>query len=235
MKILICDSDFGYVAECKSHLFVLAEKHKTDITVETVESGNSLLFFKDTKYSKIDLIYIAYSLSGLNGIETARELRRSGVTADIVFCTDDAAHAIDGYDVDALSYILKKNLTDKKFEDIFLKAMSRCKKRDKELMTFSHCNEHRVVRIDDILYFEVHNRTVTVNYLKDNETENFDFNSSLSKIEQQLEGKGFERNHGSFLVSTRYIHKATASQLEMINGDVLPIGKSHHKKRNQFV
>ncbi len=227
MKILICDNDADYVAECKSLLFGLAEKHNVNITVDTVESGNRLLFFKDTKYYKTDLIYIAYNLNGINGIETARRLRKGGETADIVFCTYDESHAIDGYEVDALSYILKKDISSPKFEDTFLKAVDRCKIRKGEIMTFTYCNEHCIVPIRDILYFEVHNRTVTVHYQKDGETETFDFNSSLSKVQDQLLGKDFVRIHGSYLVSHGHIHKGTSQSIEMVNGDVLPIGKTH--------
>jgi DNA-binding LytR/AlgR family response regulator len=224
MKVLICDEMRERALENKAFLTGCAERNHVDATIDVVESGEKLLFYKDTKYAKVDLIYINYNLTKTNGMEVARALRRGGYLGDIVFWTTDTAHAREGYDVDALAYLLIGKETKATRERIFMKAVGRCQKRGSEVISFSHRGEQRNIPIEDIVYFEVLDHTVTVHYYKNQNQETFDFYSSLSKIEKELANKGFLRTHKSYLVAQDHIYKKMPDYLEMSNGDQLPIG-----------
>jgi DNA-binding LytR/AlgR family response regulator len=229
MKILICDGNSTFASACQSDLRALAEKHGIKATVETVDSGEKLLFYWNIRYADVDLLYLAYGSGSHNGMETAQELRKRGVTADIIFYCSDADHAIEAYDVDALHYLVKDQMGGAKFEEIFLKAVRRYQRRWAEVISFAHGGERVMLPVRDILYFEVKNRTVTVHYLKDRRTERFTFNSSLREIIGKLGGKGFVQTHRAYLVAEQHIRKRSPKTVEMVNGDQLPIGKSYQK------
>jgi DNA-binding LytR/AlgR family response regulator len=230
MKVLICDDDKAYANKCKTHLIALAAKHNIELEIEIVESGDKLVFFMDTKYARADLIYMDYNMPGLNGVQTARLLRENGFVADIVFNTKDESHALEGYDVNALDYLIKGKFDKEKFENVFLKAVHRLRRRNSEIMTFTHRGEQRNIRIDDILYFEVQQQKVIVHYLKGDKTEKFEFYSTLTQISNQLSDNGFYRSHRSYLVALKYIYRKTSSQIEMINGEIIPIGREYRFK-----
>jgi DNA-binding LytR/AlgR family response regulator len=227
MNILICDDDAAFASKCMMKLVALAAKHGIFVTFDIVESGKKLLFYKDTKYAKVDLIYMDYHLEDMNGIETAQKLRESGVTADIVFCTRDESHMQEGYDVDALHYLLKNKPEEAKFERAFLKAVKNYQNRNRENISLSFGRECRNVPIRDILYFEVRGRVVTIHYYKNEKIETFEFYSSLSKIEELLDGKGFLRIHASYLVAEQYIYRETQKEIEMQDGAIIPVGKKY--------
>lgn len=229
MHILICDDDKQYAMRCRERLMLLAEKHKMIVRIDIVDSGENLLFFKDTKFASADLIYLDWHMQKQTGMEVARELRKKGLMADIVFYTIDDSHAIDGYDVEALHYIVKERTTDEKFEEIFLKAAERSRQRHEEVLLLSCGGEHRNIALKNVLYFEVKNRIVTVHYLEDEEILTFEFYSTLSKIEESLHGEGFLRIHGSYLVAERYIQKKNTQQVVMSSGEILPVGKTYRK------
>jgi DNA-binding LytR/AlgR family response regulator len=229
MKILICNDDATYVAKCKEGLLFLAQKYGLDVTVLTAKSGNNLLFYIDTKYRDVDLIYMDYDMPGLSGVKTAQKLRESGVIADIVFCTNGETLAVDGYQVGVLDYLAKEMLTTEKFEEIFLKAVVHYKKRLNETITFSCRGDKRVIAIKDILYFEVQQQIVTVHYYYRDKIVSFGFYSTLSEIEKFFADKGFIRNHKSYLVSKDHIVKKTYKQIEMENGDLIPIGRKYQE------
>jgi DNA-binding LytR/AlgR family response regulator len=210
--------------ENRAFLTSCAEKNHVDATIDVVESGEKLLFYKDTKYAKLDLLYINYHLPKMTGMEVARELRRQGYIGDIVFWTSDPTHAREGYDVDALAYLLIGKETKVAREKVFMKAVARCQKRNGEMISFSRRGEQLNIPIEDILYFEVLDHTVTVHYYKNQIHETFEFYSSLSKIEKELSSKGFLRTHKSYLVAQDHIYKKMPDYLEMSNGDQLPIG-----------
>lgn len=231
MQIIICDNNATYANRCKDRINFLAEQKGINVTITIVESGNNLLFFKDTKFKKTDLIYIERDMPKFNGYEVATELRNSGVKAEIIFFTKDELHVADGYDVDALHYLIKDKNTQDKFDEVFYKAVKRYKKASKESISLSCAGEHVQVPLDDILYFEVKKRIVTAHYYdNDNEVCMFDFYSSLSKIEEFLFGKNFVRIHSSYLIGSKYIKKNSSTYVEMVTGEVLPVGKTYRAK-----
>jgi DNA-binding LytR/AlgR family response regulator len=232
MNIVICDDDTAYALGCKAELYEIAKKYGISVDVETVESGNKLVFYMDTKYSKVDLVYMDYNMPGMNGAQTARMLRENGFVADIVFNTKDESHALDGYDVGALDYLLKDKSDRAKFERVFLRAARHVRKKGTEFVTFSCCGEQRNIDIDDILYFEVQQQKVIVHYFKDDTTEKFEFYSTLTQISNQLSANGFYRCHRSYLVALKYVYKKTSREIEMVNGDIIPIGREYKIKSN---
>lgn len=193
-----------------------------------------LLLFKDTKYAKTDLIYMEARIDGQSGFEVAADLRANGYVSDIIFYTMDEADAIKGYDVEALHYLLKYKTDPQKFDRVFLKAVKRNQKREVEMISLACAGVHKNIPIDDILYFEVHNRITTVVYLVDNLYEKFEFYSSLSKIEEFLRGKGFERIHGSYLVARKYVREKNRNNIIMSDEAVLPIGRTYMSQVNRW-
>lgn len=227
MHILICDDDIAYTEQCKNNVMALSQKHNVEITVETAVSGKQLLFFLETKYAKVDLIYLDQNMPDLNGMETAAALRQKNVTADIVFYTVDPSKAIDAFDVMAFHYIVKGQTTDEKFEEIFVRAVQRCSQRNVEVVSLYCAGERRNIRVPDILFFEVQNRIVTVHYMESDREQSFEFYSSLSKIEETMYGSGFVRIHNAYLVADKFINKKTSTQVFMNNGSTLPVGRSY--------
>ena len=63
-------------------------------------------------------------MNGINGMETAKEMRRRGDTCQIVFVTSSDAYAIQGYEVDAANYLLKPVL-----ESALYQALQHCLSR----------------------------------------------------------------------------------------------------------
>lgn len=229
MKILICDDDRLYAQELKDKLTNLSKKYDIDLSIDISESGNNLLFYKDTKYNDVDLIYMDYYMPGKNGEQTAIELRSSGFVGNIVFCSVDEKHAMDGYDVGAIGYLVKNKFSDKKFEEVFFRARNSYQKRLEETLTFTHSGEKRTIAIKNILYFEVRQQIVTVHYYVNSKVKTFEFYSTLSDIYKKVSEKGFVQNHKSYLVAKKYIAKSTYSQIEMMNGDILPVGRKYHE------
>ena len=217
MQILICDDDMNSAERCKERLVQISKKHNTDVDIEIVESGKNFLLFMDTKFAKVDLIYLDIHMPDLDGIKTAMQFRKNNIAADIVFYTVDDSHAIDGYDVDALHYIIKGKTNDAKFEEIFLKALQRSKRRNVEVISVSCAGEHKNIPIQEIFYFEVQNHIITVSYGQLPDIQQFEFYSTLSKLEEFLFGKGFIRIHKSYLVSEKH----------MVDGKIFTVGRAY--------
>lgn len=222
MEILLCVANKSDRELCLEHLSKLALKTNTELSITQKDTSNGALFYlDDVRY--VDLVYVGIQEPEQDGIALATKLRKHGVTADIVFLTQDARRMSEAFDVEALHYLVPGRITRSKFEEVFLKALARSNRRNQDVITFSCAGEWRQVPIASIRYFEVEKRIITVYY----ENEKFEFYSTLSRIEEKLYGRGFIRIHRSILISKHHVKSATTSEVIMKDKTVLPVGRQY--------
>ncbi|MEA4915167.1 MAG: LytTR family DNA-binding domain-containing protein [Christensenella sp.] len=224
MNIFICDDNAEQTSLCKQAIQLLSKKHGVHAKVKTFPSGEALLFEAEDQYATLDLVYLDIHMPGLNGMETAKRLREIGFPGDIVFFTVSPDFAIAGYDVSALHYVVKEKTSDEKFEEIFLRACERKSRRESEVLVLTCAGESRCIPLEDIRYFEIQQRIVTVVYAK----ERFEFYSTMMRLEEQLFNRGFVRTHKSFLVSKRFIRSIDSTRVLLDTGEELPVGKRYY-------
>ena len=232
MKVLICDDNEMCAKMFEVQILEIANRNNIEINTETVNSGNQLLFFIETKYSDVDLIMMDQHMPGLSGIETAKEIIKLNIPADIIFYSADETQAVNAYDVDALHYIVKGKTSMEKIEEIFIKAMRKHEERKKKTLSLYYAGVRKNIPIEDILYFSVSNRIVNVIYYEKGQQKVFEFYSSLSKLSEKLDDKEFMRIHSSYIVSRKYVTSINTRRVEMINGDIIPVGKTYREKIN---
>lgn len=192
--------------------------------IRTFPSGEALLFEAEDAFASVDLVYLDIRMPGPDGLETAKRLRDMGYVGDIVFFTVTPDFAIAGYDVSALHYVVKDQTSAEKFEEIFLRALARKQRRESEVLVLTCAGESRCVPLESIRYFEIQQRIVTVYY----DEEQFEFYSTMMRMEEQLFNKGFVRTHKSFLVSKRYIRSIDSARVLLDTGEELPVGKRYY-------
>lgn len=224
MHIFICDDSAEHCSLCKKTLAHLSGRNDVHVSIKSFSSGEALLFAAEDAYATLDLIYLDIRMPGLNGLETAKRLREIGYLGDIVFFTATPDFAIEGYDVSALHYVVKDRTTAEKFEEIFLRACARKQRRESEVLVLTCAGESRCVPVEDIRYFEIQQRIVTVYY----NSERFEFYSTMMRLEEQLFEKGFVRTHKSFLVAKRFIRSIDSSRVLLDTGEELPVGKRYY-------
>ena len=106
------------------------------------------------------------------------------------------------------------------------------KKEKKKTLSLYYAGVRKNIPIEDILYFSVSNRIVNVIYYEKGQQKVFEFYSSLSKLSEKLDDKEFMRIHSSYIVSRKYVTSINTRRVEMINGDIIPVGKTYREKIN---
>ena len=223
MKIAICDDERVIrddIAKKIKHLFP-----KTDIFI--YESGDELLLAKEA----FDIIFLDIQMEGVNGMDTARQLRQAGNDAVLIFITALKEYVFQAFDVDAFHYLVKP--FDKvKFYEVLKQAIQRReadKKREpvKEERSIS-IKSGRVtskIYLKDIIYAEVFNRKICL-YLTDGELE---FYGKLNDLEKEL-GEGFFRPHRAYLVSLKFVLKYDATSITLENGHSVIMAKQKYEE-----
>lgn len=81
------------------------------------DSSESFLFAYEDK-KKFDILFIDIQLNGISGINLARKLRQRGDTSVMIFITAIRDYVFEGYDVDALHYLVKPFEVYSKFDTL---------------------------------------------------------------------------------------------------------------------
>ena len=114
LKISLCDDEPHQISQIKTLLHEWSTNN--NISIETKEYNSAEQFLFDYETNACDLLLLDIEMTGLNGMELAKSLRAKGDLLPIVFITGFSEYMSDGYDVEALHYLLKPVKKEKLFE-----------------------------------------------------------------------------------------------------------------------
>ena len=213
MQIAICDDEKNIRELIGDKVLEQFPKVKIDL----YSSGDELLLSD----KPVDILFLDIQMSGKNGMETARELRKKDKKTIIIFVTAIEDYVFQAFDVGAFHYIVKP-IDDEKFLSVLCRAVEEYKvsmqKQDQEqkYMMINNGGIHIKVNIDDIVYAEVFNRKVVIHKLD----ENIEYYGKMSELEA-LAGDSFFRPHRAYLINFKYVEKYDASTIYLEKGTVI--------------
>jgi two component transcriptional regulator, lytTR family len=226
MNVLICDDNAKEREWCHKELLKNQGYFEEGLKVLEYESGNELLFKYPDLDIDIDIIFLDIMMPGLDGITVAKKLRDMNYSGEIIFFTGTIDYAVNGYDYEALAYLIKGKTSSERFSEVLRHFLLRKGERSGEVIILRCAGETRVINLSSIRYFEVFKRLTTVYY----GDSTFSFYSPLAKLSEELEGKNFIRIHRAYLVNSEYIAKKTMRDVTLRDGTVLPAGRNYIKK-----
>lgn len=175
-------------------------------------SGEQFLFaWEEQPY---DLVFLDIQMQGLNGLETARRLRKKDTHAYLVFLTNDPSFVFEGYEVDAVRYWLKPVQEDK------LCQLLDQLEAPKAYLLWSIDGELRKLYEEDIYYLESDAHYVRCHYCKGI----FRMKGSFQKVCAELSGD-FLNCHRSYCVNLNHIHALRKDGCMLDNEECIPVSR----------
>lgn len=222
MKIVILEDDTAQARQVNDYLLRYQQEHtEFQYTAKTYNSGRPLL---EAYQPDTDLLLLDIQLPDMLGIDVAREIRRRDSRVMIVFITNLAQYAIEGYSVQAFDYVLKP-----------VNYFSFSKKLERAIRVLSHTgndlkleikskNGSRWIAVDEVTYIEVRSHELYIH----TEQESIRQWGTLAQYEAQLKPLHFIRCNASFLVNLKYVRTVIKDQVE-VGRDLLPISRTFRK------
>lgn len=181
--------------------------------------------FKAIEYlnkEPVDLIFLDIKMPDISGIEFVKTLN---VKCLVIFTTAYSEHAVNGFDLDAVDYLLKPFSLSR-----FIKACNKANElfqlRNKNIQNnyiFLKTGYEQVkVHFDDVLYLEAAGNYVSF-VLKDRSVLS---RMTFSEVETILPSGKFIRIHRSYLVAIGKISKIERHQVH-VNQINLPVAESY--------
>ncbi len=226
-NIAICD-DEKIIRKLLNELLVKwSEIENLNINIESFSSSESFLFnYEDDK--KYNILLLDIEMPGINGVELAKLIRKNNKEIQIIFITGYMDYIEEGYDVDALHYLLKP-VNDIKLYEVLNKAIKRTETSDK-LLYIETNNGMENIPLHDIVYVEVDKNYVTIHTINDVYT----IKETLKNIENRLDNRFFKVNR-SFLVNLSFIKRTNKIEVELKNNIIIPLSRGKYDEINKAI
>jgi DNA-binding LytR/AlgR family response regulator len=180
------------------------------------------------KTRKVDLMFLDIQMPEISGLSFIKSLEHKPL---FMFTTAYPDYAVQGFELDALDYLLKPIAYDR-----FEKGVDKAKeyfniKNNAEVAETDLENEHIFVKANqkliklaynDIYYVEAFADYVKI-FLEDKKIVTL---QTMKNMEKKLPAEFFSRVHRSFIVNRNHIESFSTSMCE-VNGIKIPIGKNY--------
>lgn len=222
MKIAICEDESVFAQE-------LATRIQTFFKSKNIDT--SIAFFSDEEVvSKLcqdtgafDIIFMDINLGGQqDGVEISRKLRAHAPQVPLIFITSMENRAIDGYDVDAFSFIVKK-----KYEEKLPFVLEKLWKQlyEAKTLTITEKNEIHVLPMKEILWIESEGRTSLVHTVNATYTDI----RSIQNMAVVLTDTDFIECFKSVFVNVEKIKSVNTDTITLVNDHKLPVSRRSRK------
>lgn len=220
-NILIVEDEFKEAERLSLYLNEISKETNKEFHISYFDNGLEVLSHYDNNY---DLIFLDINMPKIDGMSLAKEIRKIDQNVAIVFVTNLANYAIEGYQVDAIDFILKPV----KFFDFKLKMeriTNRLFKINDERIIIKTKDGEIGLSVSKIKYIEVLGHYVTYHTLLG------DYNEygSLKNIEEKLFVNSlFVRCNRGFIVNLHFIDSIKGDDI-IIGNARIPISRNYKK------
>ncbi len=226
LKIALCDdepADRQYIAELTERW---ARQAGHQARIACFPSAESFLFDYEDR-SGYDLLLLDIELGGMDGVSLAKELRRKNETVQLVFITGYSDYIAEGYEVEALHYLMKPVQPDKLFS-VLDRAVEKLRANEK-LLVLERGGETVRIPLYQIRWAAVSGNYVTV-YGKEPHTAKM----PLGELEKQLDGR-FYRVGRSSIVNLYWISRVTKTEILLTDGASVPLPRGAYEGVNRAI
>ncbi|MDE7361245.1 MAG: LytTR family DNA-binding domain-containing protein [Oscillospiraceae bacterium] len=224
ITIAVCDDSEECAAELRRLLGEWSADKPFALDIDEYASAENFLFNYPDK--PCSLLLLDIEMKSISGMELARRLRAGGDMLPIVFVTGYPEHMADGYEVEALHYLLKPVNREK----LFAVLDRYVKKRVPENEIMLECEEGTLhVSPDTIIYCEAMGKKTVVR-LSDGKT--LDCAAGISTLAELLPDC-FAACHRSYIVNLRFVRSIGKTELTLDGGGIIPISRRLYKEINE--
>ena len=173
---------------------------------------------------EFDIIFLDVQMSTLDGLETARMIRLLDADVILVFITNMAQYAIRGYEVDALSYLVKP-VPYFAFAQELGRSIARVRRAEHEAVMLPVTGGVARVNLADIVYVESIKHRIVVHAVD----RTYALTGTLKALETEFAGKDFYRSNNCYLVNLRYVTGISQNSCTMLGGDELLVSRPRRR------
>lgn len=225
-KIAVCD-DLAADRELVCDLIGRwAARSGCAVQTELFSSAESFLFHY-SEQSDFDILLLDIEMEGIDGVSLAKKVRAADDRVQIVFVSGYSDYIAEGYDVEALHYLLKP-IDEKKLFAVLDRAVEKLGLDDRTVL-LSNSDETVRLPMREIIYVDV-----VGNYSIFHAKFDFSVKMTLSKVETLLDDR-FIRVGRSLIINLEKVRRVTKTDVYMTDGSALQLPKGASDNINRAI
>lgn len=222
VEIVIVDDEQLQLDHMKKLIRQAADELEIEVNLREYLSGEAFLFALED-HPTWDLAFLDIEMAELNGMEVARIVREKAPQLALVFATAYAEYAVEGYEVQALDYLLKP-IDSIKVKRVFKRYLEE-QPEDFEYIILDVAGESVRIDLDEIFYVEANKRELILN-LTDKK---LSITMTLTDFADLVDER-FTLTHRSYLVNLKHVSKLLKQDVQLSSGEKIPLSRRRAKE-----
>ena len=224
--VAICDD----AAADRDYLQTLVKRwaadrgHRVELTL--YPSAESFLF-RYAEDKDVQILLLDIEMGPMDGVSLARTLRKENDAVQIVFITGYSDYIADGYEVEALHYLMKPVKEEKLFA-VLDRAVEKLHSNQRTLLLEL---PGEVVRLP---VYQIRSAEVQGNYVTIHAKTDCTVKMTLSELEAQLDDNFFRLGR-SALVNLGCVARVTKTAVTLNDGSTLPLPRGAYERINRAI
>ena len=190
-RIAVVEDEQQYRDEVCQYIEQYATEHQLKFDVTTYTDGQEIV---DDVQKHYDIIFFDIEMTQLNGMDAAKVIRERDVNVVMVFITNMAQYAIEGYEVGALDFVLKPI-------DYYGFSFRLQKKQGNLEFAINTPGGIKKLNSNDIYYIEIENRFLVYHTAEGD----FSQRGTLQSAEEMFQNYHFVKCNHWYLVNLKYV------------------------------
>lgn len=225
-KIAICDdleSDRDYL---KDLLNKWANDYSHLLSIDSFSSAESFSFhYEEAK--DYDILLLDIEMGLMDGVSMAKKIRQDNDAVQIIFITGYSDYIAEGYEVNALHYLIKPVKEEKLFS-VLERAIEKISKND-VVLNMDSANGMVRVPIYQIRFAEVFGNYVTIHA-----NDEVVVKMTLNEIDKLLDER-FYRVGRSVIVNLNEVSRVTRTEIKLLDGTSIHLPRGAYDGVNRAI
>jgi len=223
LRIAVVEDDAGYVRQLQGYLERYSRESALRVETEVFPDGDRILEGYEPRF---DVILMDVEMPLVDGMTAARVIRQVDPEVVIIFITNMAQYAIQGYAVDALDYVLKP-VSYFAFSQRLDRAISRLRRREKHYITVAVKGGSQKLDVSQIYYVESQGH----NLLYHTEGGEVLSPGTMQETEERLAPFHFFRGNKGYLINLQHVDSVREG-CAVVRGERLLLSRA---RKNAFL
>lgn len=225
-KIAICDDDKADRQYIEALVEKWAKNAGHSVQVAVFESAESFLFHYAAEQD-YDILLLDIEMGEMDGVTMAKMLRKDNDAIQIVFITGYSDYISEGYEVEAIHYLMKP-VKEEKLAEVLARAAEKLARNEKCLY-FETAGETVRIPVYQIRYADVMGNYVTIHAAEDVKVK-----MTLGNLEKELDERFFRVGRSS-IVNLTQIARVTKTEIRLSGGEAISLPKGAYEAVNRAI